>query len=125
MAIEETRKSPMMSHLMDALDRGENIGHYGRLVFAMVAHHFADTDEVVRCLTKGEGVTDEEARSLCRQVEQHDYNPPQRDRIIEWQKEQEFPICPDIDDPDACNVYRELRFPDHVYRNIEKYYEKK
>ena len=28
----------MMPHFLDSLDRGEEIGHYGRLVFAMIAH---------------------------------------------------------------------------------------
>jgi hypothetical protein len=37
MALEDLRQSTMMLHLLDALDRGEDIGHYGRLVFAMVA----------------------------------------------------------------------------------------
>ena len=37
MAVEDLRKSDMMAHLLDALDKGKDIGHYGRLVFAMVA----------------------------------------------------------------------------------------
>jgi len=39
MAVEELRKNDMMAHLLDALDAGNDIGHYGRLVFAMVARH--------------------------------------------------------------------------------------
>jgi DNA primase large subunit len=31
MPAEDLRQSPMMSHLLDALDQGEDIGHYGRL----------------------------------------------------------------------------------------------
>jgi hypothetical protein len=31
MAVEDLRQSPMMSHMLDALDNGEDIGHYGRL----------------------------------------------------------------------------------------------
>jgi hypothetical protein len=34
MAVEDLRKSEMMAHLIDALDQGEDIGHYGKLVFA-------------------------------------------------------------------------------------------
>jgi hypothetical protein len=37
MALDDLRRNAMMSHLLDALDRGDDIGHYGRLVFAMVA----------------------------------------------------------------------------------------
>jgi hypothetical protein len=59
------------------------------------------------------------------QVEGRDYNPPKRQRILEWQARQDFPICPNADDPDACNVYRELQFPDSVYEHIEEYYEEK
>ena len=39
MPVEELRRSPM-THLLDALDRGEDIGHYGRLVFVMVGRYF-------------------------------------------------------------------------------------
>ena len=33
--VEELRKDEMMAHLLDSLDQGKDIGHYGRLVFAM------------------------------------------------------------------------------------------
>lgn len=124
MAIEDIRNNRMMSHLLDSLDRGEDIGHYGRLVFAMVARHFVDENELLRWLQKNPGVSEEDARVLARQVEGRDYNPPRRERIIEWQREQSFPICP-TDDPDACNVYRDLKFPDHVYQHIQEYQKKK
>ena len=45
MTVEDLRQSRMMSHLLDALDRGEDIGHYGRLTFAMVAHHWPITTQ--------------------------------------------------------------------------------
>ncbi len=47
LALDELRQSQMMNHLLDALDKGEDIGHYGRLTFAMVAHHFLDGEELV------------------------------------------------------------------------------
>ena len=125
MAVEELRKNAMMSHLLDALERGEDIGHYGRLVFAMVARHFMAEDDLCRYLQKNPGVSEADARSLCRQVEGRDYNPPRRERIVEWQKQQSFPICADPDDPDACNVYKDLKFPDEVYEHIQQYYEQK
>jgi hypothetical protein len=59
------------------------------------------------------------------EVEGHDYNPPKRAKILAWQKEQDFPICPNTDDPDSCNVYEELRFPDEVYERIGEYWEQK
>ncbi len=125
MPVEDLRRSPMVSHLLDALDRGEDIGHYGRLTFAMIAHHFLDEGELVGWLTK-DGDTDEnEARALARQVEEKGYNPPRRERILEWQGQQDFPICPNPDDPDACNVYNELTFPDELYEDIQEYQEKR
>jgi hypothetical protein len=30
-----------------------------------------------------------------------------------------------VDDPQACNLYRELRFPDEVYESIGEFYEQK
>jgi hypothetical protein len=125
MSGEDLRRSPMMTHLLEALDRGEDIGHYGRLTFAIVAHHFMERDELVEWLSK-DGDTDEnEASALTQQVEERGYNPPRRERILEWQGQQDFPICPDADDPDACNVYNELQFPDEVYQDIQEYREEK
>jgi hypothetical protein len=123
MAVEELRKNEMMAHLLDALDQNQDIGHYGRLVFAMVARHFMDGDELVAYLQKDPDFTEQEARALYAQVQGRDYSPPRRERVLEWQKEQQFPICPHPDDPDACNVYKDLRFPEEVYDHISGYYE--
>ncbi|MDQ3854986.1 MAG: hypothetical protein M3281_01155 [Chloroflexota bacterium] len=125
MAVDDLRKSEMMAHLIDSLGDGKHIGHYGRLVFAMVARHFMSDDEVVEYLTKDRDFSEAEARSLVAQVKGRDYNPPRRERVLEWQAQQDFPICPNPDDPDACNVYRDLQFPDDVYENITGYYEQK
>jgi hypothetical protein len=125
MSVENLRESPMMSHLLDALDRGQDIGHYGRLVFAMVAHHFLEDAELIEWLRKDHDFSDEDARALVHQVEGRDYNPPRRERILEWQAQQDFPICPNPEDPDSCNVYRDLRFPDSVYEDISEYHEHK
>src|SRR5919199_2467981 len=122
---EELRASPMMAHLLDALRQGTDIGHYGRLVFVMVARHFLDDDEMAGLLAKQPDMSEEDARELIAQVKGHDYNPPKRDKILAWQKEQDFPIIPNPEDPDSGNVYRELQFPDEVYESIGEYYEDK
>ena len=119
---DNLRDSPMMAHLLDALEAGTDIGHYGRLTFAMIARHFLDEEEFVRLLSNQPDFSETEARALLRQVEGRDYNPPKRERILEWQAQQDFPICPTPDDPAACNVYRELRFPDTIYENINEFY---
>jgi hypothetical protein len=119
----ELRDSPMMAHLLDALEAGTDIGHYGRLTFAMVARHFLDEEELVALLARQPDQDETKARSLVLQVRERDYNPPKRERILDWQARQEFPICPDADDPAACNVYRELQFPDGIYDQIEEFYE--
>ena len=68
--------------------------------------------------------TDEtQARAMLHQVQAHDYNPPKRERILEWQSRQDFPICPNSDDPAACNLYQELRFPEGIYENINEFWE--
>jgi hypothetical protein len=121
MAVDDLRASEMMAHLLDALDEGTEIGHYGRLVFAMVGRHFLDDDELAGYLTKDPSCDEAAARALVTQVRERDYNPPRREKVLEWQAEQEFPICPNPDDPDACNVYRDLRFPDDLYESIEEY----
>jgi hypothetical protein len=125
MSDKELRQSPMMAHLLDALNDGQDIGHYGRLVFVMVARHFLDQKSCLRWLCKDKDVTEEDARALWQQVAERDYSPPRRERILAWQQQQEFPICPSPDDPDSCNVYRELSFPDDVYDRIQDYHEEK
>jgi hypothetical protein len=125
MSVEDLRQSPMMSHMLDALDEGQDIGHYGRLVFTMVGRHFVGKDELVELLTKDHDADAGEIRAMVQQVEEKDYSPPRRERILEWQSQQDFQICPDPDDPDACNVYNELQFPDEVYESIQEYQEKR
>ncbi len=123
--VEALREDAMMAHLLDALDAGTDIGHYGRLVFAMVARHFMDDDEVIAELTKDPDFSQEQAVQMLKQVEGRDYNPPRRDRILQWQAEQEFVIIPTPDDPDCGNVYKSLRFPKELYDHIGHYQEQK
>jgi len=125
MPVEDLRQSPMMSHLLDALDKGEDIGHYGRLTFAMIARYFVDNEKLVELLAMDGDTDEQKARALVLQVEERGYNPPRRERILEWQGQQDFPICPDADDPDACNIYNELTFPDETYKEIQEYREEK
>ncbi len=122
---DDMRSDSMMAHLLDSLDRGEDIGHYGRLVFAMIARHFGSDDEVVAALRKDNDFSEPDARALVAQVEQADYSPPKRAKILEYQAQQDFPIIPDPDDPDSGNVYKTLKFPDHVYEHISEYREAK
>lgn len=123
MSLEDLRQSPMMSHLVDALDRGEDIGHYGRLVFVMVGRYFLSNQELIEYLTKDPDCDEQKARGLIQQVEARGYNPPKRERILEWMNKQEFPICQAPDDAGACNVYKNLDFPPEVYDKISSFYQ--
>ena len=125
MAVDDLRKSPMMSHILDALENGEDIGHYGRLTFAMVGVYFANNDDLVGLLAKDEDANEQEVRAMVQQVREKGYNPPNRDKILEWQSKQDFQICPNPDDPDACNVYSELDIPQEVLEDIQEYREEK
>ena len=125
MPVEDLRQSPMMTHLLDALDNGEDIGHYGRLVFAMVGRHFVSSDELVELLTKDRDAEVGNIRAMVQQVEEKGYSPPRREKILQWQEQQDFDICPNPDDPDACNVYNELTFPDELYEDIQEYHEER
>src|SRR5688572_7288089 len=125
MALQDLRQNDMMGHLLGALERGQDIGNNGRLVFAMVARHFLEPDELVALLQQNPGVTEVQARALVNQVNSRDYNPPKREKILQFQAEQDFAICPNVDDPDACNLYRNLKFPDGVYEKIAEYHEQK
>ncbi len=125
MPVEALRQSPMMAHMLDALDNGEDIGHYGRLVFAMIGRHFVSNDELVGLLTQDQDTDEQEMKGLVQQVEEKGYSPPRREKILEYHSQQDFPICPDPDDPDACNPYAELQFPDEVYETIREYREER
>jgi hypothetical protein len=125
MPVEDLRQSPMMAHMLDALDNGEDIGHYGRLVFAMIGRHFVSNDELVELLTKDHDADEQEIRAMVQQVQDKGYSPPRREKILQFQNQQEFEICPNPEDPDACNVYNELQFPDNVYESIQEYQEKR
>ncbi len=114
-----------MAHLLDSLSDGKDIGHYGRLVFAMVARHFMAEEDVISWLTRDKDFSEAQAKAMLTQVAGHDYNPPRRERILEWQAQQEFPILPHPEDPDCGNLYRNLKFPDSIYGHIEQYQEQK
>ncbi len=81
--------------------------------------------ELIKYFQKDKNFSEQEARSLYLQVQGKDYNPPRRERILQWQSQQEFSICPNPDDPDACNVYKDLQFPEEVYEHISEYHEHK
>jgi hypothetical protein len=123
--VEELRNDSMMAHLLDSLEAGKDIGHYGRLVFAMVARHFLTHEEVLGYLTHDKDFSEEQALLMLRQVEGRDYSPPKRDRILEWQHQQDFPILPNPEDPDCGNLYRNLKFPNEIYEHIGHYQEEK
>jgi hypothetical protein len=119
---DDLRDSPMMAHLLNALEEGVDVGEYGRLTFTMVARHFFEEDDLVGLLARQPGFNEQAARALLLQVKERDYNPPKRERILEWQAQQEFQICPHPQDPNGCNVYRDLRFPQEIYDRIGEFY---
>ena len=121
MSLEDMTKNHMMAHLTDALNEGQDIGHYGRLVYTIVGRHFVEEDELVSLLAQDKDFSEEGARDLVRQVQETDYSPPGRAKILEYMEKQDFPILPDKDDPDEGNVYRDLDFPQHVYDHIQEY----
>lgn len=120
---DDLRQSPTMARLLDALEAGEDVGHYGQFTFAAVAHHFMEEDAVIGLLAKQPEMDEEKARAVVLQIEERDYNPPRRERILEQQTHQKFQIIPNTDDPDSGNLYRELTFPDDTYENITEYHE--
>ena len=92
MPVEDLKQSPMMNHMLEALARGEDIGHYGRLAFIMIAHHFVNSEELVGLLTQDRDADEGDIRAMVQQVEEKGYSPPRRDRILERQSTQDFQI---------------------------------
>ncbi len=68
MALSDLRKNGMMSHLIDALDEGKDIGQYGRLVVAMVARHFLNENELVKLLAKDKSIDEAQANEVSVEV---------------------------------------------------------
>lgn len=123
MSMKDLRQSPTMARLLDTLDQGKDIGHYGLLTVAMVGNHFLDHAELLTLLEKDPKVDEREAKSLVQQVASRDYNPPSRQTLLDWQQHQDFPIIENPEDPNAGNLYQELQMPDNVYEDIESYRE--
>jgi hypothetical protein len=68
MPVVDLKQTPMMNHMLEALENGEDIGHYGRLTFAMVGVYFATDDELVQILTQDHDADEREIRAMVRQV---------------------------------------------------------
>jgi hypothetical protein len=79
---------------------------------------------LVELLQKDKDFSETQARALVQQVQGRDYNPPRREKIVQWQQEQSFQMLPE-NDPDEGNVYRDLEFPPEVYEHIQEYHEAK
>jgi len=88
----------------------------------IVARHFLDEGEIVKLLSGQPGFDETGAQAMLMQVNARGYNPPKRQTILEWQSQQAFQICPTPDDPNSCNLYRELRFPEEVYERIGEFW---
>ena len=123
--LETLRNSPTMARILEAMQAGTDIGHYGQFTFATVARHFLNEAEIVGLLSGQPGMDEEKARALLLHVAERGYNPPRRERILEHQSRDGFQIIPDAENPDSGNLYRELQFPDAVYEDISEYYEEK
>jgi hypothetical protein len=90
MLVEALKQSPLMNRMVEALARGGDIGHYGRLTFIMIARHFVDNEELVGLLTQDRDADEGDIWAMVQQVEAKGYSPPRRDRILEWQSTQDF-----------------------------------
>jgi hypothetical protein len=86
-------------------------------------HHLSDR-ELISWLTKDKDCNEEKAGNLLEQVKQRNYNPPRKERVLKWMNKQGFPICPNPENPDSCNLYRNLEFPEEVYEHIAEYRDK-
>jgi hypothetical protein len=120
---QRLRASPTVAHWLSALEAGQDVGHYGRLAFAIVAQHFLADDQTASLLAGQPKYDQARAAKLLERVRAHGYAPPSRLRLSQWQARQQFPLLPDPADPASGNLYRELEFPDSVYGQIEEFWE--
>ena len=92
--LDALRKNPAMAHLIEALEAGKDIGHYGRLTFAMVARHFLEDDALAKLLAQDKDFGEEQAAGLVNQVNEADYSPPGPGKIRKWQGRAGLPDPP-------------------------------
>lgn len=121
--LDRLRQNRMMKRLIDALDDSTDIGHYGRLTFAMVAVYVMDAGDVTELLSNDHDFPREEAEVMVKQVKSKGYSPPTPEKIRAWDQQQDFQILPaEFDPADDANVYRDLDFPPEVYDGIREYH---
>ena len=119
---EQMRNSPFMAKLMDDLDNGVDVGHYGRLTYAMVARYFVEPKDIADLLAGQPDQDEAKASAMVQQVVHRGYSPPRRERLMEWQAKQHYQMV-DPEDPDSGNLYRDLEFPNALYDHISEYHE--
>ena len=126
MAVSELRKNDMMAHLLDSLEAGKDIGHYGRLVFAMVARPFPERQPAGEAVDEGQELRRGRREDAGRPGAEPRLQPAQagEDPAVSWSS-RSSPSAPTPTDPDACNVYKDLQFPEAVYAKINEYYQQK
>ena len=90
----------------------------------MVARHFLSEGELTALLRHNPGINDHEARSLNLPVQGKNYKPLRREHSPMAERA-ELPDLPNPEDPDSCNVYKDLEFPPEVYEHIAGYDEEK
>lgn len=119
---EDLRKSPMMAKLWDDLQNKVDIGHFGRLVFTIIARHYLSEDELIRLLANNLEV--EDAQVLLLEVNERNYNPPRPSVIRKWQLRQAYRIIPPDQEHNLAwgNVYAELKLPQEIYDQVGGFY---
>jgi hypothetical protein len=121
---EDLRESPMMASLWDDLKIGVDVGHFGRLLFCIVARHFMQEDEIIKLLSNGDNMVPEDAQAMLLNVNERNYNPPRPAVIRKWQERQGYKIIPVEHQHDLAygNLYSELRFPREIYEQVGEFY---
>lgn len=124
-SLDTLRKNALMARLIEALEDGTDIGHYGRLTFCMVAAWLVDEETIVGALARDEDFTEDEARSMLKQVRDLGYSPPRPAKIRDWDSQQDFQMLPaELNPDDDANVYADLEFPDALYEQIRDYHDR-
>ncbi|PYE51877.1 hypothetical protein [Deinococcus yavapaiensis] len=111
------KSNRFMAHLVGALEMGQDIGPYGRKIFATVAQYFLSADDTLMLLKRNLG--EQEAREVMKSVEGEP--PPRRGKVVEYTKRQNFPILPNNHDAHLDDLYAGLTFPPEIQARIPKF----
>ena len=124
-SLDDLKRNPMMRRIIQTMESGQDVGHYGRFIFTVVASYFIGEKEITDLLKRQPEIEDsEEALGFYLQVASARYVMPTSARIRAWDKSEEQKNFPLIiqGDRNSGNLYREIPLPQQALVSVRSYW---